>query len=74
MKRILIWLLLSVTLGLAPHKDPHLIGKIQWVLGGAKGMEILDWFDLVLHSFPWIGLLSVLIITAKDRLKSGNKK
>lgn len=48
---------LSLTLGLAPFvPEPHIVGKLRWVLGGAEGMEFVDWFDLVLHGAPWVGL------------------
>lgn len=58
--KCLLWLILSLTLGLAPFSEPHILGKIQWVAGGANGMAFMDWFDLVLHSTPWIGLLICL--------------
>lgn len=55
-------LVLSLTLGLAPFfPEPHLIGKIQWVLGGAEGMAAMDYFDLLLHGSPWIWLIVTLI-------------
>ena len=54
--------LLCLTLGLAPFRpEPHIIGKIRWVLGGAKGMRFMDYFDLVLHGFPFI-LLFILLL------------
>jgi hypothetical protein len=54
---ILIALLASLTLGLAPFSpEPHLFGKIHWVLGGANGMKLMDWFDLIMHGAPWIWL------------------
>lgn len=46
------------TLGLAPFTpEPHIVGKVQWILGGAVGMQPIDWFDSLLHGFPWILLL-----------------
>jgi hypothetical protein len=57
---LLILILLCFTLGLAPYfPEPHLFGKIGWVAGGAKGMQLLDWFDLLLHGFPWLLLLVI---------------
>lgn len=51
-----------VTLGLAPFfPEPHLFGKIRWVMGGAVGMKPVDWFDLLMHGSPFI-LLFVLLI------------
>lgn len=53
-----IALLASLTLGLAPFlPEPHLFGKIKWVLGGAEGMQVMDWFDLAMHGAPWIWLI-----------------
>jgi hypothetical protein len=50
-------LLASLSLGMAPFQpEPHLFGKIRWVTGGANGMQFMDWFDLVLHSAPWVWL------------------
>jgi hypothetical protein len=52
----------SLTLGLAPFfPEPHLVGKWRWLLGGAKGMQAMDWFDLVLHSAPWAFLVFVVV-------------
>lgn len=57
-KSLLMPLLASMTLGLAPFvPEPHVLGKIRWVLGGAKGMQIMDWGDLLMHGAPWIWLI-----------------
>lgn len=62
-----IWLLLALTLGLAPFvPEPHVWGKIKWIAGGAVGMQPMDYFDALLHGTPWIGL----IITAGRRIVS----
>ena len=54
-------LLLSLTLGLAPFTpEPHLAGKIRWVMGGGVGMSTMDVFDLVLHGAPGIWLVYIL--------------
>ena len=56
-------LLLCLTLGLAPFMpEPHIVGKIRWLAGGAVGMAWQDWLDLVFHGFPWILLLRIGII------------
>ncbi|WP_297766427.1 hypothetical protein [uncultured Muriicola sp.] len=56
-------LLLCLTLGLAPYfPEPHIWGKIKWVAGGATGMAFMDWFDLLMHSTPFLLLLRVVII------------
>ena len=57
MKRLMPWMMASITLGLAPFfPEPHILGKLRWVMGGAVGMGAMDWFDLVLHGTPWVGL------------------
>ena len=63
-KQTLIKLILTcLTLGLAPFfPEPHIVGKINWILGGAAGMQLMDWFDLLLHGFPFILLIRLLII------------
>lgn len=59
---LIIALVASLTLGLAPFvPEPHLFGKVKWVLGGANGMGLMDWFDLVLHGAPWVWLAFELI-------------
>ncbi len=63
----LIWLVLSLTLGLAPFlPEPHVWEKLKWILAGAKGMRPIDWFDFVLHGTPWL----LLIISVLSKFKS----
>jgi hypothetical protein len=51
-------LLLCFTLGLAPFfPEPHIWGKLKWIAGGAVGMQPMDWFDTLLHGFPWLLLV-----------------
>ena len=58
-----IIILLCLTLGLAPFlPEPHIWGKLKWIAGGANGMQPQDWFDVLLHGFPWLLLFRVLII------------
>ncbi len=50
--------LACLTLGLAPFvPEPHIIGKLKWLAGGAVGMKPMDWFDTLLHGLPWLLLL-----------------
>ncbi|MEP3838967.1 MAG: hypothetical protein ABJM36_15080 [Algibacter sp.] len=57
-KDLRIAILLCLTLGLAPfYPEPHLWGKLKWVFGGANGMGFKDWFDLLMHGFPFLFLL-----------------
>ena len=60
--RLLFPLVASLTLGLAPYApEPHLVGKIRWIAGGAEGMAPMDWFDTLLHGAPWVVLVTVFI-------------
>ena len=60
-------LVLSLTLGLAPFfPEPHLFGKLRWVLGGAEGMKPMDYFDLVFHGAPWVVLLILVLRTVRS--------
>ena len=57
-----LFLIASLTLGLAPFREPHIWGKIKWILGGnafsgEDAMQAKDWFDVVLHGTPWVLLL-----------------
>ncbi|MFK7811203.1 MAG: hypothetical protein AB8B59_01840 [Maribacter sp.] len=55
--------LICLTLGLAPFlPEPHIWGKLKWLAGGAEGMKLMDWFDVVLHGFPFVLLLRLLIL------------
>ena len=61
-------ILLCLTLGLAPFfPEPHIVGKVNWVLGGAVDMKIMDLFDVVLHGFPFILLIRLLIIKLTNK-------
>ena len=56
-------LLLCLTLGLAPFvPEPHILGKVRWLLGGAEGMQAVDYFDLIFHGFPWILLIRLGVL------------
>ena len=32
-------------------------------MGGAVGMQAMDWFDFVLHGTPWVLFIRALIVT-----------
>lgn len=64
----------SLTLGLAPFfPEPHLFGKIRWVMGGGAGMQGMDYFDLLMHGAPWLLLIFILSKIAYKNL-IGNVK
>jgi len=59
--RLRFILLLCLTLGLAPFfPEPHIWGKLKWLWGGGVGMQGMDYFDVVLHGFPWVLLMTFL--------------
>lgn len=58
-----IVILLCLTLGLAPFfPEPHVWGKLKWISGGAVGMALKDWFDVLLHGFPFVLLIRLFIL------------
>ena len=57
-------IVVCLTLGLAPYNPPHIVEKITMLLQG-RLIRPIDWFDLVLHSVPWILLMLKLIYTGK---------
>jgi hypothetical protein len=68
---IKIWLLASITLGLAPFvPEPHIWGKLKWVAGGARGMQLMDWLDFLMHGAPWMLLISSLAFTFLQKKKA----
>lgn len=70
MNDIKTWLLASLTLGLAPFvPEPHIVGKIRWIAGGAVGMGPMDWFDVALHGTPWLLLIRAVVVNLRDRNK-----
>lgn len=47
-----------LTIGLAPFlPEPHIWGKIKWVVGGGNEMQFMDIFDLAMHGLPWVLLI-----------------
>jgi len=64
-------LLLCASLGLAPFKpEPHIVADLRWVLGGAVGMKAINWFDLLLHGFPWLMLIRLIFVNFAKLFKS----
>jgi len=69
-RKLITPLIATLTLGLAPfYPEPHLFGKIEWVLGDSKGMNLMDWFDLAFHGAPWIWLMITLVIVFKEKFQ-----
>ncbi|WP_338218289.1 hypothetical protein [Algoriphagus sp. oki45] len=64
-------IILCIALGLAPiTQEPHILGKIQWVAGGAVGMKLIDWGDLLMHGFPWVLLIRLSFLDIKKKFFS----
>lgn len=64
-------LMMSLTLGLAPFlPEPHVVGKLRWVAGGAHGMAPIDAFDLALHGLPWVWLAVELARAGLARVRA----
>ena len=65
-------ILLCLTLGLAPFfPEPHIFGKLKWMLGGAEGMTIMDWFDFLLHGLSFVLLIRLIYINVALYSKKG---
>lgn len=64
-------LLACLTLGLAPfYPEPHILGKIRWIAGGAKGMGAMDWLDTLMHGIPWLLLLNYFARKVDGKIRS----
>ena len=64
-------IILCLTLGLAPfYPEPHLVGKLRWVAGGAVGMQFMDWLDLIMHGAPFLILAGLIIWDIKKSVFS----
>ncbi len=73
MERLAAPLIASLTLGLAPFvPEPHIVGKLRWVLGGAQGMGVVDWWDLVMHGAPWVWLGVAVVGVVRGRRQAGD--
>jgi len=74
MNKYVLTLLACLTLGLAPFfPEPHILGKLRWIAGGAHGMQPLDWFDTLQHGAPWLVLIYFLVVDGIKKLKAGAK-
>ena len=48
-----LFLIMSLSLGLAPFNPPHIWGKLQWIAGGGAisgetPMSLVDWGDFLM--------------------------
>jgi hypothetical protein len=59
--QLVLALLASLTLGLAPFvPHPHIWKQIRNLWFG-RSMEGMDWLDLAMHGAPWLFLIYVLV-------------
>lgn len=73
-----LFLVASLTLGLAPFNPPHIVGKIKWLLGGSafggdNAMQFMDWFDVFLHGSPWVLLIGSSLLHIQSFLYNSKK-
>ncbi|CAM1334064.1 hypothetical protein [Tenacibaculum aestuariivivum] len=73
-----LFLITSLTLGLAPFNPPHILGKLQWIMGGnafigKHTMQFQDWLDVLLHGTPWLLLITSVVIHIIDVFINSNK-
>jgi hypothetical protein len=76
-QRYTIAIAFCLTLGLAPFfPEPHLWGKVKWILGGAEGMAAMDWFDFAMHGSPFVYLIFLMVADLRSRtaMPKDNKK
>lgn len=66
-KPLLLPLLASLTLGLAPFMPlPHVVEKLGWLVSG-RGLALIDVFDLLMHGSPWLWLLWSIVAVLRPR-------
>ncbi|MBK6526541.1 MAG: hypothetical protein IPG07_13960 [Crocinitomicaceae bacterium] len=73
-KNFSLFLIASLTLGLAPFTPPHIWGKLQWIAGGGaisgeQPMQTADWLDLLMHGAPWVLMLISGSLLLFDKIK-----
>lgn len=64
---IMMPLIFSLTLGLAPFvPEPHIYKQYLNIVNGTF-TEPIDWIDLVFHGFPWVWLIIATYKYIKNR-------
>ena len=59
-----LFVVMCLTLGLAPYNPPHIVEKLQMLLEGTL-VKPVDIFDLLMHSTPWALLTLKILISIK---------
>lgn len=57
-------ILACLTLGLAPHNEPHIWKQIMNLTLG-RTMNLMDWVDVVMHGAPWGYLIYLVVISSR---------
>ena len=64
-------LILCLTLGLAPYfPEPHIWGKIKWIVGDGVEMKLMDYFDFVFHGEPFFLLMRYVVLSGGKKDKN----
>ena len=61
---LIFFVVMALTLGLAPFTPPHLYEKIIMLFNG-KLIKLVDWFDFFMHLTPWVLLIIKVVYTVK---------
>lgn len=65
-----LWVMATLTMGLAPWTpEPHIVGKVRWIMGGANGMKMIDWFDFLMHGTPFLMLAITIVLLIMGKVK-----
>lgn len=72
-KNYILFLIASLSLGLAPFSEPHIWGKLKWIAGGGafsgnQPMQALDWMDLLMHGTPWLFLFLSIGLNLRQKI------
>ncbi len=60
------FVIIALTLGLAPFTPPHVWEKLQMLVAGTL-VRPLDIGDLLMHGLPWVALVVKLTRLSKGR-------
>ncbi len=62
----IVVIIACLTFGLAPFNPPHVYEKLVMLFKGDL-RRFIDWFDLVLHTSPWV----LLILKSISAIRAG---
>ncbi len=65
---IVLWVFLTISLGLAPYfPEPHIWQKLTLLGDPSVSFGLVDWFDFGMHGLPWLGLIACLYDWVKHK-------